>query len=76
MICYQKNFLTVCEVIVANGLASIHLVKYLTMTIAKQRFLGAVGIGSTRSIAHRRRGQVGKIKVVGAPGLFECVAKS
>jgi hypothetical protein len=52
------------------------LVKYSTMTIAKQRFLGAVGIGSTRSIAHRRRGQVGQIKVVGAPGLFECVAKS
>jgi hypothetical protein len=30
----QKNFLTVSNVIVANGLASIHLVKYSTAIIA------------------------------------------
>ena len=34
MICCQKNFLMVCEVMVANGLASIHLVKYSMVTTA------------------------------------------
>ena len=31
---YQKNFFTVSEVIVASGLASIHLVKYSIATTA------------------------------------------
>lgn len=29
---YQKNFLTIAEVMLASGLASIHLVKYLIAT--------------------------------------------
>jgi hypothetical protein len=32
MICCQKNFLIVAEVMVARGLAYFHFVKYLTAT--------------------------------------------
>jgi hypothetical protein len=53
MICCQKNFLMVCEVIVASGFASIQMVKYSMATTPYQRFLGAVGRSPTKSIAHR-----------------------
>ena len=48
----QKNFFTVSEVIVASGLASIHLVKYSIATTMNLFPPCEGGSGLTRSMPH------------------------
>jgi hypothetical protein len=59
----------VVEVMVARGLASIHLVKYSTATTANLKLPWAVGSGPTISIPQRCSGHVGVMSCDGVPGL-------
>jgi hypothetical protein len=54
-----KELLTVAEVIVATGLASIHFEKYSTATTTYLRFPCAGGSGPSKSKPHLCSGQVG-----------------
>jgi hypothetical protein len=65
----QKNFLTDSNVIVASGLASIHLVKYSTTTMANLFPPCECGNGPTRSIPHLYNGRVGGMSFVFGEGL-------
>ena len=65
----QKNFFIVSDVIVASGLASIHLVKYSMATTANLFPPCDGGSDPTRSIPHLCRGQVGGISCMLANGL-------
>ena len=55
----QKNFFTASEVIVASGLASIHLLKYSIATTVNLFPPCDGGSGPTRSMPHICNGQVG-----------------
>jgi hypothetical protein len=59
----------VVDVMVARGLASIHLVKYSTATTVNLKLPWAVGSGPTMSIPQCCSGQVGVISCDGALGL-------
>jgi len=63
----QKNFFIVSEVIVASGLASIHLVKYSIATTTNL-FPYEGGRGPTRSMPHICNGQVGGMSCTTAEG--------
>jgi hypothetical protein len=75
MMFYQKNFLTDSNVMVASGLASIHLVKYSTATTTNLFPPCEGGSGPTRSIPHLCNDQVGGMSCVSTKGLDGCREK-
>ena len=64
----QKNFFTASKVIVASGLASIHLVKYSITTTANLFPPCQGGSGLTRFMPHLCNGQVGGMSRTTAEG--------
>ena len=67
ILCHTK-LISVVEVIFANALASIHLVKYSRATAVKCKLPGVVGNGPIISTPHLYKGHVGMIDVVGLAG--------
>ena len=62
--------INVAEVIFANALASIHLVKYSRATTVKHNLPGAVGNGPTILTPHLYKGHVGMIDMVRLAGVL------
>src|SRR6185312_12479766 len=57
----QKNFCRAPAVMSLSALASTHLEKYSTATVAYLYFPGAVDNGPTISMPHRARGHTGAV---------------
>jgi hypothetical protein len=66
--CSTRRFFVVFAMIVGTTLASIHLVKYSTVTKAYLRLPCKVGSCMTMSSRHRCRGQVWAISFVSCEG--------
>ena len=69
---YQKNFFTISDLIVASGLALIHLVKYFMATTMNLFPPCDGGSGPTRSMPHLCKGQVGGMSCTTAEGFDWC----